>query len=247
MRLFQVLLVAALCLPSASLWAKDHIIILAGQSNMMGRGKTFELPAAYKKTPANVQFFYQGRERKLAQFAYFGPEVSFAHEVARAFPNDNIILVKQAASGSRIKQWQPGQSLYQGLLRQVGFATDDKQDAPIDAILWMQGESDAQSNLHIASQYGGQLRQLANSLRTDLQSPHSLFIFGQTSLDHPASQASLDAVRQQQQAMQQALANSSMITTDGLGKMGDGIHLNAAGQIELGRRFAKTYLDQTRQ
>lgn len=246
MRAFQTLLMVTLYLTSTSLWAKDHLIVLAGQSNMMGRGKTFELPATYKQTPPNVQFFYQGRERKLAQFAYFGPEVSFAQEVARAFPNDNIILVKQAASGSRIKQWQPGQSLYKGLLRQVGFATDSTKNKRIDAILWMQGESDAQSNVSIASQYGGQLKQLVGGLRKDLNSPSSLFIFGQTNLDHPASKASLEAVRQQQSAMQKILANAYMVNTDKLGKLNDGIHLNAHGQMELGRRFAKAYISRNR-
>lgn len=247
MRLLQTLLITTVCLSPTSLWAKDRLIILAGQSNMMGRGKTYELPATYKQTPANIQFFYQGRERKLAQFAYFGPEVSFAHEVARAFPHDNIILVKQAASGSTIKQWQAGQALYKGLLRQVGFATDNKEQQTVDAILWMQGESDAQSSLPVASQYGGQLKQLVDSLRQDLHSPHSLFIFGQTSLEHPSSKASLDTVRQQQDAMQRSLENVSMVTTDKLGKLGDGIHLNATGQMELGHRFAKAYISQTKQ
>ncbi len=246
MRLFQTLLLTTLYLTSANLCAKDRLIILAGQSNMMGRGKTFELPATYKQTPSNVQFFYQGRERKLAQFAYFGPEVSFAQDVARAFPNDNIILIKQAASGSRIKQWQPGQSLYKGLLRQVGFATDSAKSKQVDAIVWMQGESDAQSNISIASQYGNQLKQLVDGLRKDLDSPNSLFIFGQTSLDHPSSQASLEAVRQQQNAMQKVLGNANMVNTDKLGKLHDGIHLNAHGQMELGRRFAKAYISRNK-
>lgn len=246
MRVFQTLLLAALSLTSADLWAKDHLILLAGQSNMMGRGKTFELPATYKQTPANVKFFYQGRERKLAQFAYFGPEVSFAQEVARAFPHDNIILVKQAASGSRIKQWQPGQSLYKALLRQVGFATDPTKGKRVNAILWMQGESDAQSNLSIASQYGTQLKQLVSSLRKDTDSPSSLFIFGQTDLEHPSSQASLEAVRQQQNAMQKVLGNAYMVNTEKLGKLNDGIHLNAHGQMELGRRFAKAYINRNK-
>ena len=118
MRIFGgISLLLLLLLHPATLWAKDRLIIMAGQSNMMGRGKTFHLPANYKNTPKNIAFFYQGRPHKLAEFAFFGPEVAFAHEVARAFPQDRIILVKQAATGSSIKQWQPdGDGGYSGTL-----------------------------------------------------------------------------------------------------------------------------------
>lgn len=243
MRLFLTQLLAILLLMQApAIWAKDRLIILAGQSNMMGRSKVHELPATYKTTPANVTFFYQGREHPLAKFAWFGPEVSFAHDVARAFPNDQIILVKQAASGSLIQQWLPGQGLYKALLRQVGFATAEGSSTQADAILWMQGESDAQSNASVANQYGNRFTTLVNSLRKDLQSPNSLFIYGQVSLEHPEYAATTDSVRSQQQAAQGQLPHALMVSTDGLGKLDDGIHFNATGQIELGKRFARAYI-----
>jgi lysophospholipase L1-like esterase len=242
MRLFWTQLLALLLLmQTPAIWAKDRLIILAGQSNMMGRGKVHELPATYKTTPANVQFFYQGREHPLAKFAWFGPEVSFAHEVARAFPKDNIILVKQAATGSLIQQWQPGQGLYKSLLRQVGFATKDGA-GQADAILWMQGESDAQSDMGVAKQYGSRFSTLVTSLRKDLQAPNSLFIYGQINLEHPQYAAAIEAVRSQQQAAQSQLPRAVMVSTDGLGKQEDGIHYNAAGQMELGKRFATAYI-----
>ncbi|MEZ5452990.1 MAG: sialate O-acetylesterase [Thiothrix sp.] len=243
MRLFLTQLLAILLLAQApAIWAKDRLIILAGQSNMMGRGKVNDLPATYKTTPANVTFFYQGREHPLAKFAWFGPEVSFAHDVARAFPNDHIILVKQAASGSLIQQWQPGQGLYKALLRQVGFATDAEENGKVDAILWMQGESDARSAPDVANQYGSRFATLVSSLRKDLQSPDSLFIYGQVSLEHPEHNDTIEAVRSQQKSAQSQLANALMIPTDNLGRLDDGIHFNAAGQMELGKRFAKAYI-----
>ena len=243
MRLFWTPLLAILLLAQTpTVWAKDRLIILAGQSNMMGRGKVSELPATYKTTPANVKYFYQGREHPLAKFAWFGPEVSFAHEVARAFPKDTIILVKQAASGSLIQQWQPGQALYKGLLRQVGFAEKAEGEGQVDAILWMQGESDAQSNISVAQQYGKRFDTLVTHLREDLQAPDSLFLYGQVNLDHPDYAAGIKSVRQQQQAAQRELPRALMVSTDGLGKQADGIHYNAIGQMELGKRFAKAYI-----
>lgn len=230
------------CMPSA--WAQDRIIIMAGQSNMMGRGKTQNLPADYKTTPPNVHFFYQGRQHKLAEFAFFGPEVAFAHDVARAFPHDRIILVKQAATGSSIKQWQPGGALYQGLLRQIGFAKD-AHPAPVDAIVWMQGESDARSQAQEANQYGSRLWHLAERLRTDVAAPHSLLLVGQINPEHPAFLMT-NAVRQQQQRIQQQLPNTLLIPTDDLGKLPDRIHYDADGQIQLGKRFAQAYIKRAK-
>lgn len=238
------LLALLLLAQTPTVWAKDRLILLAGQSNMMGRGKVSELPATYKTTPANVKYFYQGREHPLAKFAWFGPEVSFAHEVARAFPNDTIILVKQAASGSLIQQWQPQQALYKGLLRQVGFATPKDTTLQADAILWMQGESDAQESIGVAQQYGQRFANLVTHLRRDLQAPNSLFIYGQISLDHPKHADTITSVRNQQQAAQRSVSRALMVSTDGLGKQGDGIHYNAQGQMELGKRFAKAYIQQ---
>ncbi len=237
------LLLALLLQPSAS-WAKDRLIIMAGQSNMMGRGKTFNLPADYKTTPSNISFFYQGRPHKLAEFAFFGPEVAFAHDVARAFPHDHIILVKQAATGSSIKQWQPGGALYSSLLRQIGFALD-AYPASVDAILWMQGESDARSQPQEANQYAARLSNLVRQLRTDVAAPQSLLLVGQINPEHPAFLMT-NSVRQQQQHLPQQLTNTTLISTDGLGKLPDRIHYDAEGQIQLGKRFAQAYIKRTR-
>lgn len=245
MRIFGGIgLLLLLLLHPATLWAKDRLIIMAGQSNMMGRGKTFHLPANYKNTPKNIAFFYQGRPHKLAEFAFFGPEVAFAHEVARAFPQDRIILVKQAATGSSIKQWQPDGALYRGLLRQIGFATDT-YPATVDAVLWMQGESDARSQAQEANQYGSRLEHLVQRFRIDLDAPHSLFLVGQINPEHPAFLMT-NNVRQQQQRIQQQVPNTVLISTDGLGKMADRIHYDAQGQLQLGKRFAQAYIKRAK-
>ncbi|MEN9501697.1 MAG: hypothetical protein RI964_982 [Pseudomonadota bacterium] len=235
-------LLVALCLPAVNVWAKDRVIVLAGQSNMMGRGKTQELPADYRIMPANVRYFYQGREHKLAEFALFGPEVSLAHTLASQYPNDQIILVKQAASGSLIQQWLPGQALYLGLLRQIGFASDDYPFTQVDAIVWMQGESDAEGGLPVATQYAGRLMQLVTHLRKDLQSPNSVFVFGEVGVEHPSFKEAVATMRKQQQVAQQQLTNALMVSTEGLSNIGDGIHYNAAGQVELGKRFAQALI-----
>lgn len=244
MRLTRMIVTVVLLGLTSSIYAEDRIYLLAGQSNMMGKGKISELPASYRQTPANVKFYYQGREKGLAQFAYFGPEIGFAHEVARAFPNDQHIIIKQAATGSTIERWLPGQALYKGLLRQVGFSLPEDHDKKIDAIVWMQGESDARS-ANLAGQYGGRLNRLIQALRNDLNSPNSLFILGQINPEDLAFSKVAQVQASQRQA-QQASSNTILVSTDGLGKMYDHVHYNANGQLELGKRFAKAYIEQAR-
>lgn len=234
-----ILLAAGFYTPAAL--SAERVYLLAGQSNMMGRGKTHELPATYRQTPENVTFIYQGRERELAQFAWFGPEVSFAHHVARAFPNDQHIIIKNAATGSSIRQWQPGQRPYDGLLRQIELYF--KEDRPeVSAVLWMQGETDARQP-DKAQEYAARLQALMNDVRRDTASPASLFILGQIS-QNAESFPQVEQVRATQQRFAEQHPQVHMIATDGLGKIHDEIHYNAQGQMELGKRFAEAYIRQ---
>ncbi|WP_020394779.1 sialate O-acetylesterase [Thiolinea disciformis] len=236
--------IVCLGLISVSAQAAERIYLLAGQSNMMGKGRTHELPAAYKTTPANVTFYYQGRPRALAKFASFGPEVVFAHEVARAFPHDQHIIIKLAATGSSITQWQPGKGLYKSLLRQMNFSLPEDH-APVTAILWMQGESDAR-NAAQANQYAPLLSRFIQALRQDTDSPNSLFILGKVNPEVPNAFPMLAKVQASQRLIQQNTPRTLMITTDGLSKLQDQLHYDAQGQMELGRRFAQAYISHAR-
>ncbi len=229
-------------------YSKDRIYLLSGQSNMMGRGKTYKLPPTFKKTPSNVTFYYQGRQRDLAKYSYFGPEVTFAHYVARAFPQDHHILIKYVATGSSITQWQPNQALYKAMIRQVKFSLKtpkDKPLPPIEAVVWMQGEADARST-HKAQQYGGLLNRFVNTLRHDLHAPNSLFIFAAISPEGRAFPA-VKLVRQQQRNVQRQLPNSLLVETKDLDTIFDFIHLSAHGQMALGKRFAEAYIKTAKQ
>jgi hypothetical protein len=228
---------------SFSAQAKERIYILAGQSNMMGKGKTHKLPAAYKKTPSNVKFYYQGRPRDLAKYSYFGPEVGFAHAVARAYPHDTHIIIKHVATGSSIQQWLPGSRLYNGLLRQREFIGLSK-DAKIEAIIWMQGEKDAR-NKQRASSYESHLKRFISGLRTNLESPNTLFVMGKINPEDAAFTMT-EVVQKAQERVQHSLPNTVLVSTKGLGKIYDHVHYDADGQLELGKRFARAYVNARR-
>ena len=216
-----------------------RVFVLAGQSNMMGRGTTSRLPKHLKKPPKNVAFYTQGRKRELTNYQYFGPEVQFAHSVSEAFPNDKIIIIKAVATGSSISQWQPAQPLYEGLLRQISFVIDPAKIS-IDAIVWMQGETDAR-NAVAAKQYAKNLNTFIRSLRRDLHAENSLFLVGritQKNNNFPM----VDEIRKAQDQADDINPNTTVIATDNLSKLQDSVHFDNNGLIELGRRFANVFV-----
>lgn len=240
------LVLCGLVLQVTPVHAAERIYLLAGQSNMMGRGKSHYLPPAYRKTPSNVKFYYQGRERKLAQYSFFGPEVAFAHHVARAFPQDTHILVKHVATGSSIQQWLPGQRLYDGMLRQLKFSLKkEAAELPnVSAVLWMQGENDARNHAK-ATQYAPRLTKFIHSLRNDLQSANSLFILGEVNPEGKAFPM-VDLIQTSQRKVSQQVPHTLLVPSDGLDKIFDDVHLSAQGQMELGKRFAEAYIQQSK-
>ena len=235
---------------SSSLYAKERVYILAGQSNMMGKGKTHQLPAFLKRQPSNVEFYYQGRKRELAKFSHFGPEVSFAHAISRAFPNDKHIIIKHVATGTSINQWLPGSGLFAGLLRQRGFVKVGTQasnisnlaNKKVDAVIWMQGEKDARSVVN-ANRYESNLKRFIMGVRRQLNSPRSVFIMGQINPEDPAF-FMLDTVQQAQVNTVRALPGVKLVSTNGLGKIYDHVHYDIQGQLELGKRFARAYTNR---
>jgi len=232
-----LLLYASLSINPAS--AIQRVYLMAGQSNMSGTASTRHLPPAYRHTPSNVVFYHKGQKRPLGRYGRFGPEVSFAHHMARRFPDDKHIIIKYAAGGSDIQQWMPGNQYYRNMLREVRFSLK-RRSSRVDAIFWMQGESDAMNKFR-ASNYGNRLSQLIRSLRRDLRSPSSMFVFGQVNPKGNGYPMVKQVQRKQQQVNSQVW-NTRLVSSHGLRKSNDNVHYSAQGQVELGRRFANAYI-----
>ena len=237
----------------SSLQARELVFILAGQSNMAGQGIAAELAPAYRRVPANVEYYYNGYKTPLNRFKHFGPEIGFAHEISRRFPNTKIKLIKFAVGGTSLFAWAPRWNpakasstgnasagpLFKKLIKTVNIQFNGK-NAKLAGILWMQGEADAKY-LPAAKQYAGNLNRFINALRSKLHSPNALFIMG--SVNPPlALFPSTPIVQKAQQVSARRIRNLRLIKTDDLGKRSDHVHYNTSGQIELGKRFARAYL-----
>lgn len=220
-------------------FAAERLYLMAGQSNMMGLAHTKNLPSIYRLTPANVTFVYKGSTRPLARGKHIGPEVSFAHAISRAFPNDHHTIVKFAATGSHIRQWFPGQTYYKGMIRQLKISVP-LEKRKVNAIFWMQGEGDA-FNRQRATQYARNLTHFIRVLRAELKAPTKPFIMGvidPVGRDFPE----VSLVQKNQRIVNSTVPYTHLIPAKGIAKIYDNIHFNALGQVQMGKRFANKYI-----
>ncbi len=237
--------------------SNELVFILAGQSNMAGQGTTAKLPAAYRRTPANVKFYFNGYPAQMSHFARFGPEVGFAHALSRRFPHKTIKLIKFAVGGTSMFAWDPNWRLgkaretrnasagplFEKLIKTVRRHTRVK-GVKFAGVLWMQGETDARYS-NAARTYAQNLSRFVRALRKELHSPSLAFFMGE--VDPPINAFPYrDIVRKAQRRSTASIRNSRLVSTKGLTKRNDHLHYNAAGQLALGVRFAKAFMQTVR-
>ena len=253
-----------LFVPAAHAEAADgklKVFILAGQSNMAGQGQADELSEEFKQPLANV-FVPVPRTGGLMPYkpqGRIGPEASFAHELAKAWPGEKIVLVKLAIGGTSALAWSPEwtaekakltgnerqQSLYKRLMEQVQQLLEN-QDAEVVGMLWAQGGRDAKYEA-AAAEYAANLTAIITAVRKDLDRPKLPFIFARTPDLPPRGFPHVDQVRAAQQQVAKQVPQTRLILTDDLSQRGDDTHFDTVGQIEQGRRFAKAFFELTKQ
>jgi hypothetical protein len=185
-----------------------------------------------------------------SNMARLDPDVSFTPTLKKAFPKDEVIVVKSAQGGQPIRRWckdykappgvkfkptkgEPG-DLYDVLMGKVKTATQGKR---IDTIVfvWMQGEADAKRGL--ASVYETSLRSLIKQLRDDLKRPDMGVVIGRLS-DFKKGEEDWDAVRAAQVKVATEDPLARWVDTDGINSPKVALHFSQKGYAELGRRFA---------
>ena len=238
------------------------VVLLAGQSNMAGNARTADLPEAYKLPAPQVVLQTSGKREGIGSRKTFGPEVGFSKAVSAARPEQAFLLIKHARGGTSLAGWSPDWDkaklvskydigagpLYRTLLAQYAAATADKK-VRLTAILWMQGESDSRYPA-LGPHYFDNLKTMIEAFRRDLKSPELPFLMGHVNTPADVLDADkislkfrfLSNVREAQERAAREIPHVFLIETDDLGKQNDRIHYDAKGQIELGRRFAGTWL-----
>jgi len=132
------------------------IFVLAGQSNMAGRGALDEAaavppdPRVVVFSPVDDKEVWHPATDPLhpdtnGRKAGVGPGMAFAHELLRLAPRiaPSIGLVPCAYGGSELARWEEGGDLFAAAVARVRrcMAEGDATDV-IAGVLWHQGESD---------------------------------------------------------------------------------------------------------
>jgi len=204
----------------------------------------------------------------------FGPEIGFAHDLAKLADNGQIAIIKCAVGGTGIARardysdiipnvgpndsgnnWHPpaeGQDagkLYQQLMRETEHALSalksDGRTYELSAFLWMQGEREAVISPKMAGDYETLLKSLIRSIRTDLKTPALPFVIGEVN-SHTWKYG--DIVRKAQDKVCKEDGNALLVKTTDLSRKGSGgvSHFDADGMIEVGSRFATAVNQLTR-
>ena len=226
------------------------VLVLAGQSNMVGQGRRADLAVSRRELPPKVELVVSGRPAENALGETFGPELALAHELAAAHPGRRFRLLKFAIGTTSIRAWAPNWSaeaaavvgnesvgaLYPRMLEFLRTHLGPDLPPP-HAILWFQGERDARFGI-AAADYGPRLDDFIGHLRRDLAAPESWFILGMVNPPYPDA----PVVAAAQRDTPRRVARTKVVSSEGLTKRNDNLHYDTAGQWELGLRFARELL-----
>ncbi|OWM80692.1 hypothetical protein CDL15_Pgr006722 [Punica granatum] len=234
-----------------------NIFLLAGQSNMSGRGGVKRDKTGYlawdgvvppecepdpsiSRLDANLTWelakepLHEGIDAK--RINGVGPGMPFAHEILKLKPDYGTIgLVPCALAGSSIDRWQRGTALYDRLMLRANVSVQG--GGKIQALLWQQGGSDSES-IGDAIAYQPKLSKFFSDVREDLKSPDLIIL--QIAIA-PGKKRFTSLVRSAQFTVEDP--NIRTVDTEGMPVEWDHVHLTTQGQIQLGKILASRFLD----
>lgn len=182
---------------------KIKVFILSGQSNMVGWGEDSKLPDNLSNGDEHKLMFENGKWQKLKPFKpantgqtryglsgnTFGPEISFANAISKAYPNETIGIIKSSTGGTGILAWSPNWTkeqadrtndggkgdLYKILIEKIK-AAQKEADIEIVGFLWQQGGKDMKKVL-LGKEYFDNLNSMIEGIRRDLNLPQFTSVY----------------------------------------------------------------------
>jgi neutral ceramidase len=227
--------------------AKDlHLYLLAGQSNMAGRGPV-ELPDQVPH-PRVLMLATNGEWRVALDplhqdrvNAGVGLGSSFGRTMADRNPRIVIGLVPVAVGGSPMSRWVKGGDLYRQAVDQARRALSK---GTLKGILWHQGENDSDIPAN-AESYAARLTQMIQDIRTELGIPDLPFVagkLGQFLITDPRADTPLaGTINSQLESMVGRVPGFKLVESEYLTALPDRIHFDTASLREFGRRYAEAF------
>ena len=246
---------------------KLRVFIFMGQSNMTGHGRSSDLKPPYNQKDDRIRIWAHHRWEYLVPHRNFGPETSFAHEMANANPDEVTGIIKVAVGATALAAWQPEYnrklaaasgdamkgSLYQDLLDALSAARK-RSDFEIDGFVWKQGGKDSR-NAYLAATYRDRFIHLVQRMRADLgDSGMPVFVltyFDQKGIENHRKQitrirANALPIFTFQANVSTYLPNAYPVFHGRLPTLVDGVHFNSQSLLKLGKMTADAVLKHPR-
>lgn len=279
---------------ASSLNAKEYMtFFMAGQSNMDGYGYVKDLPKSLNKEQ-DVMIFHgngvfanqplggvglwsklrpghgtgfssDGKSNKYSD--RFGSELTFAAELQKAFPNQNIAIIKYAVGGTGLHlktgydNWSPdftdgdSQNQYDYALNTINNAYQNRDidgDGVMDTlipagIVWMQGEADAHTSPQSANVYFANLKRLMTLLRAAFRKDDIPVLVGKitdSQMGEEDIMPYIDVVHAAQSLfVEQDVCAGYMTDIDNYQhNPKDPWHYKSQGYIDMGKDFANVFI-----
>ena len=226
-----------------------HLFLLAGQSNMAGRGvveardkepipHVLALDVAGNWVPARDPIHWDKPS------AGVGLARAFAVEYLKRHPGVTVGFIPAACGGSPISSWAPGQFFDQTNSHPYDDALARTRAAlkfgTLRGILWHQGESD--STPELAPHYEDALTTLVERLRRELGAQRVPFLIGQLGQFRAVPwNDPTRAVDAAQRHVAASIPLAAFVSSDGLTSNPDNIHFDAPSLREFGKRYATAF------
>lgn len=235
-----------------------HLYLLAGQSNMAGRG----YPEAID-TMGNIRVLRLNKEGEweIAKdplhfdkpAAGVGPGLQFGKIMANADNSVVIGLIPSAVGGSGIAYWKKG-AFYPATQTNpyddaIARTKKAMQSGTLKGILWHQGEAD--SDQEKSSSYEDNLKSLINAFRADLAAPNVPFVAGelpdfQIYKEDTTGKKTVNIyaiqVNNAIAHLKKTVKNYGFVSAKNTKHRGDHLHFDATSARIMGERYAKQML-----
>ena len=225
---------------------KFHLFLLAGQSNMAGRGKVTEKDR--KVDPHVLTLNKKGKWVNAVDPIHFdkpgiagvGLGKTFAKAYATSHPGITVGLIPCAVGGSPISSWEPGgyhpstkTHPYDAAIERTHLAM---KTGTLKGVLWHQGESDCKAELAVV--YKEKLHSLIRRFRKNFNAPGLPFIAGQMGQfkERPWN-ADKHQINTIHKTLPSEVSLTGFVNSNGLTHKGDKIHFDSESYRELGRRY----------
>lgn len=223
------------------------VFILAGQSNMAGRGlvepqDTVPNNRVYTlNKQGNIIFAKEPLHFYEPTMAGLDSGLSFGKALIKHIPDSiSVLLIPTAVGGSSISQW-----LNDSIHREVKLFSNFKQKAElgmrfgtVKGILWHQGESDAKTKE--APLYQIKLSELFYQFRKIIGNQETTVVIGQ--LGSYSTNPLWSKINDHIKYYVSTDPYSGMINTQDLKDKGDKVHFNSEAQRLMGERFANEFI-----